>query len=621
MRLIYVVDFHIIKFKYTQVYTKLLLRKWFKYMIYSGLYGKLFCELSGILGDVRLSAWEEACGVLRDAVWQSSVCNFGGRLYYFGGRYYEPLGVDGFTDMLYCLLREKGCGKGVFCRFDGLMKILKHCAYGKRVTLDNRMMVFGNCVLDMDTGETMPFTRDVFQITGVDFDYNPKARCVKWKKFLEEVLPDETMRDLLQEFLGAVFVDRKEVKIETMLVLLGRGANGKSVVFETVMGLLGRDNVGNFGIADLVTGSERKKNVAFINGKRLNYCSELRMDEIRGSGDELKSLISGEPMDARALYGDNFMAYDIPLLMANSNRFPFVKDFSFGLRRRIKVIPFDVKIPTEYQDKELAQKLRAELPGIFNWAMEGRERLKERGYRMMANDAHIDEMLQKYSQSNSALRFMAYNKWSPTPDEDDMSLPKWVNAAKIYRDYKDWCLRNGALAESVTVFGEVLADAGFVKKRRNDGMAYALFGLPSFALTEEEKEHKEKIIIDNSTPVKRGRRRLVYTFRGAARFFKVSEPTIRVLVRTGVLKGCFHMEKKSYVFDVDLTMRALKKHGYYKGTLETDKERRDKEEAKMVRHRFNTRMKLIGLPFRKYGTPGQEIEGETVVNDDFTIDN
>ena len=83
-----------------------------------------------------------------------------------------------------------------------------------------------------------------------------------------------------------------------MLVLRGSGSNGKSVVFETIMGILGRENVSNFGIGALITGNERKKNIAFINGKRLNYCSEIQALEFGKDSDTLKSLISGEPTEA-----------------------------------------------------------------------------------------------------------------------------------------------------------------------------------------------------------------------------------------------------------------------------------------------------------------------------------
>lgn len=95
----------------------------------------------------------------------------------------------------------------------------------------------------------------------------------------------------------------------------------------------------------------REKNIAFINGKRLNYCSEIQALEFGNDSDTLKSLISGEPTEARPIYGDNFTAYNIPLLMANANQMPYLKDWSYGMRRRICIIPFEVEIPKARQKK------------------------------------------------------------------------------------------------------------------------------------------------------------------------------------------------------------------------------------------------------------------------------
>ena len=42
-------------------------------------------------------------------------------------------------------------------------------------------------------------------------------------------------------------------------------------------------------------------------------------------------------------------------------------------------MPFDVTIPSEQQDKRLPGKLKAELPGIFNWALEGCQEWRQNG--------------------------------------------------------------------------------------------------------------------------------------------------------------------------------------------------------------------------------------------------
>jgi putative DNA primase/helicase len=68
------------------------------------------------------------------------------------------------------------------------------------------------------------------------FEYDGKSKSPLFEKYLEEVLPDNESRNLLQEFCGYVFTRR--LKLEKALVLFGSGANGKSVFFEVFTALL-----------------------------------------------------------------------------------------------------------------------------------------------------------------------------------------------------------------------------------------------------------------------------------------------------------------------------------------------------------------------------------------------
>lgn len=52
-------------------------------------------------------------------------------------------------------------------------------------------------------------------------------------------------------FLGATFCDRQKVKIEHIMILLGHGANGKSVIQGAVKGVLGEDYVAEESIGKL----------------------------------------------------------------------------------------------------------------------------------------------------------------------------------------------------------------------------------------------------------------------------------------------------------------------------------------------------------------------------------
>ena len=63
---------------------------------------------------------------------------------------------------------------------------------------------------------------------------------------------------------------------------------------------------------------------------------------------------------------------------ASTNNRPPIADRSEGMWRRMCYLQHRMTVPVERQDARLAEKLKGELPGTLNWALEGRERL----YRM-----------------------------------------------------------------------------------------------------------------------------------------------------------------------------------------------------------------------------------------------
>ncbi len=58
------------------------------------------------------------------------------------------------------------------------------------------------------------------------------------------------------------------------------------------------------------------------------------------------------------------------------NQIPDLKDLSTGMLSRPLIIPFKKFIKDDDQDRDIKRKLHAELPGIFNFALAGWDRLE-----------------------------------------------------------------------------------------------------------------------------------------------------------------------------------------------------------------------------------------------------
>lgn len=541
--------------------------------------------------------------LLIDAIKKSTLCCFNGRPYYYGGRIYEQLGREGW-DAFYSLVKAVAdkckMQPGDKTKLESVCKVCRREVSLKELKVDNHIIVLQNGVLDVEKGTFHKFSSRFHQITQMSFDYNPDEVPFLWKDiFLDRVLPDEGYQKVLQEFMGAIFIDRDKAKIEKMLILKGAGSNGKSVVFETLKGLLGEDNIKTIPLSELIGGSERKQNIASINGKRLNYCSEIQTQEFGKNVDALKALISGEPFEVRLVYINNFTARNIPLLMANANRMPYIKDWSHGLSRRIIILPFDVVLEEREQNKQLSAELRKEYPAILNWILAGRQRLIANNYQFSVSQKLVDTVEEYQSESSTVLAFMKAKDYHRALLEIRKE-PRWLEAQQLFYAYVKWCAENEITPETQKKFSMVLAEAGFGKRRTSEGVSYAVYVTSERPIKEEFKPKNEVGEVDG--------------MENLAHYTHVSRQTIEKMVRNGLLDHCSRKEGRRYWFDLAESRKAVKK--FLKGDKRYD-DGKVTEAVKAERRSFNKYMKENGEPFRKYDKPNPHAKGVIYVTDEF----
>lgn len=447
-------------------------------LIEDGIYASMLeMGLEGrIKGLEGLGKVDAVADILRDALSRYSMGMFNGVPYFYGGKIYERMKWSDLDNIVYDVMKRCKVPYGFYMKATQIAKMCRSVIESKTLNPDSSLMVFDNCVYNTDNGEIYDFSPNLVQVTKAGYSYYKGDVPFMWNQFLNEVLPDEELRNVLQEFLGSVFIDRRKVKIETMVILYGSGSNGKSVIFETITGILGKENISNYPLSALIGGSEKKADIAHINGKRLNYCSEMQTLSFGKNSDALKSLISGEPQEARVPYGQPFTAYNIPLLMANANMLPRLTDSSWGMRRRLCIIPFTVKIPTESQNKTLSEDLRAEYSGIFNWMIEGKQRFVENRYKY-THSAIIERTSDEYAYSaNSVLLFMFSCNYLRLSDDVLDIEPTWVNFGDLYGEYRMFCRRRGMSIEDEKTFWKVIDGNGYDIRKKEKGWCVGIYG-------------------------------------------------------------------------------------------------------------------------------------------------
>ncbi|MDG1276933.1 MAG: phage/plasmid primase, P4 family [Algoriphagus sp.] len=316
-----------------------------------------------------------------------------------------------------------------------------------------------------------PFDRSDFLTYQLPFEYNPQAKAPLFETYLNKVLPDGERQKVLAEYLGFVFIKHgsNRLKEEKALVLYGTGANGKSVFFEIVSALLGSENTSNYSLQSLTNDNGYFR--AKLANKLVNYASEIN-GKLESS--IFKQLVSGEPVEARLPYGEPFTLKQYAKLIFNCNELPKDVEHTNAYFRRFLIIPFDVTIPPQEQDKQLHTKIiEKELSGVFNWVLDGLNRLLKQ--KRFTDCEAVKQAVEQYkSQSDSVKMFIDENEYQNSPT--DYRLIK-----ELYTEYRGYCIEDGFHPVNKSNFIKRLSGFGVLVDRLNVGnVAYLSNGKRPF---------------------------------------------------------------------------------------------------------------------------------------------
>lgn len=413
-------------------------------------------SVAGKIGAVGKEMW--------NSVSKSDIRMYRREVFAFNGKFYESIDGAMFQKILIDVMEDLTLGyEFIVNHRKKVIEFVIDNLIIKDITPEKTIIPFQNCLLNTVTMEVMQHSPSHDILYCLDYEYDKDAKCEKWLEFLGQVLPKKGLIEVLQEYLGLLFVDRDELKLEQMLVLLGGGSNGKSVVFETIFRILGERNVSTYDMGALVKDNSKDYNLAAIDGKILNYTSELDPKDF--AGELTKKLISGEPIMARQIYSKPIMLKNIPLFICNANKLPQTDDKTHGFFRRLLIVPFDVTIADKDQDKSLSVKLRAEYAGILNWIIEGRKRILASKVQFTKVD-DIDRVKEVYRIiQDSIYGFIKTNKLSA--NNFDGATRYEIPNTEIYSNYCDYCKEVTKSPYGRNVFIDNLKHLGFKAFRKS----------------------------------------------------------------------------------------------------------------------------------------------------------
>ena len=303
-------------------------------------------------------------------------------------------------------------------------------------------------------------------------EYRPEATCPKWDEFISTIFcGDEELGAFMQRFWGYCLTG--EVGLDAVSIAYGGGGNGKTVGYNILTEVFG-DYASHLPIETLLQqGNKRDSSSDYekmrLLGARFVVASEIP-EHRRINESLLKDISGGDSITARSPYEKPVTFKPTHKLHLMGNHKPQVKGTDDGIWRRLYLVPFNHKFAQPgndgYRSKEdVMEDLRAELPGILNWLVDGLRALRTNGLNPPASVKGATDEFRR--ESDQIAEFIE------NACEEIGNLSEAVS--DMYRAYKEFCDEEEERPMSKKGFSQSLERRGY--QRWRSGSERRILGL------------------------------------------------------------------------------------------------------------------------------------------------
>lgn len=341
--------------------------------------------------------------------------------------------------------------------------VATHTAFDR----DLWMLNVQNGTVDLRSGELQPHRQADMLTKIASVDYDASAGAPEWERFVFCVLPDDEVRDWVQRMAGYALTG--DVGEQCLAFCFGDGANGKSVFLDVILKILG--DYGLRAAPDLVMakmGEAHPTELADLEGRRFVVCSEI--DQGRQWNEGLIKRITGDAtITARRMREDFFTFQATHKLFIAANTKPRVRGTDNGIWRRMKLVPWPVKIPKNQQDRGLANWLASrEGPGILAWLVRGCLAWQNHG---LEEPEAIRLATAEYRMAEDVI-----GRW--VSDRCEVQANAWQSTTSLYEDYTKWCEDEGeGKPWKRKTWKSAMGEKGHPEAPKSDGTVRALEGI------------------------------------------------------------------------------------------------------------------------------------------------
>jgi len=342
----------------------------------------------------------------------------------------------------------------------------------------NRFLL--NCMngtLDLRTGRLRAHAPLDYLTKMLNVEYHADAKCPRWEAFLLEIFDgDQELIDFIHRALGYSITG--DVSEQVFFICYGTGANGKSTLTTLMTMLLGGyATVAAPGLLIAKKHDAHPTELADLFRARFVSTSEVKTDA-KWDEERIKMLTGGDTVKARRMREDFWEFTPTHKIWISVNHRPSTADSTYGFWRRVKMIPFTVTIPKERQDPKLLEALKAEMPGILAWLVQGCLQWREKG---LGSAEVVDKATAAYRNPQNDLEGFL----SVCCAKHELLR---VQAQDLYRRYVQWCAGQSVRPLGQTEFGRRMKVLGWETTKISVNY-YIGLGLKSESESDGEDDH------------------------------------------------------------------------------------------------------------------------------------
>lgn len=244
-------------------------------------------------------------------------------------------------------------------------------------TIDPNYIVFRNGRLDIRTMEFADNDPLVFQTSYLNFNYDRyNTHCPNFEKYLESVSGgDPDIKELMLQTHG--YIASCSMDAKSFFLFIGEGDTGKSLTIGLDTMFFPNDFVSTIELQALGD----KFSTGNLANVRLNVGGDLPNKPLTPDVvKHVKGITGNDMMTAEKKFVQPFSFKPTCKLVFATNHPLVLQQRDDQFCERLVVIPFDNKIPKDRQDHDLLNKLRDELPAIFNMILEAFLRLRNNNF-------------------------------------------------------------------------------------------------------------------------------------------------------------------------------------------------------------------------------------------------